>query len=330
MKLIITLIFLFSGIAQSAEKTIIEQIYIPKLDVVFIMDDSLSMQPRQGEIDVQKLLAANSGVFINQLSKIKFLNYHIGVVSSSSASLKTCRGERNRKYVTSKPSESKTKYECLSEMMQVNLSGGNAFEDFLMTPITAIFSNKSYFYRSGAHLGIFAITNSDHSYGIGREVLDPQGAYEILLTLKKGDKNKVNYSAAISTVEEHPYSRSCEMESLLPSSHKLSETVKLSGGQLFELCDFNYGKVLFEFAQSLVESVLTVPLKSLPLSSNTIEVYFEDRSLLFGNSNDWTYLSDDYWTYNEENNSIILSRDIDESSQFLRFKIKYEPASSSL
>ena len=158
------------------------------------------------------------------------------------------------------------------------------------------------------------------------DTLTPEQAHKILLTFKDNDKNKIHYSAAISTLKEkHPFLRACESErgrQQRSNDKLLPKIVELSGGQLFELCgDFNYGNMFFEFAQSLVESILTVPLKSLP-NTETIEVHFSSIGYT-------TIVPDDQWTYNEKNNSIILPRNVTLGELppiSPRFKITYEPA----
>ena len=55
----------------------IERVYSPAIDILFIIDDSNSME---GE---QQLLAGNAEKFINRFLGVKFIDYHIAVTTSS-------------------------------------------------------------------------------------------------------------------------------------------------------------------------------------------------------------------------------------------------------
>ena len=314
--LTIVLIFLFSGVAQSMRAPI-EQTYKPSIDVLFIMDNSASIKMGKNEDrNVQNLFAVNADIFVEQLSDVKFLDYNVGVVQAGLSeekpigSLEECTmvdggNARHFSHIRS-GMPMKIKNQCLIEMMKIE-GIGSANETFLDMPLITLL-NSGNFHRPEAQLGIFAITNSDDQSSLNHEQAGK------MLEAFKGDKRKVQFSAAISTVEEH-FSDVCQMEQSGQPPYKIPEVVNYFGGQLFELCDFNYGKVLFEFAQSLVESVLTVPLESSP-NTGTIEVYYsyQGKSTMILNG----------WGYNRESNSVRLPRDLKVEPGGV-FKIKYEP-----
>lgn len=59
--------------------------YHPLVDILFVIDDSGSMGQKQN------ILSKNSELFIDQFLKIKSIDYHIGVTSSSVNYLKSYR-----------------------------------------------------------------------------------------------------------------------------------------------------------------------------------------------------------------------------------------------
>lgn len=313
------LVFFLPCLAQSGEgipssspmdnSTSIMQVYNPSIDILFIMDNSGSMRSEIKDQNIQNLFAMNADIFLKQLSDVNFIDYHIGVTPpmpngslGSRPSLEECIIKQNNDYIHfNYVRRSKIKsheYECLNQMLNIG-TDGSVIETFLSIPIAiSLFSNFENFYRPQAHLGVFAITESDD-----QSHWTPEKAYEALVKLK-GSKEKVHFSAT-GTFEEN-FPEICEVENFkVPHYHKLFKMVELSGGLLFDLCDFNYGKFLVEFAQSLIESVLTVSLKSQP-DENTIEVYYSHlgESMMIPNN------SQKGWTYNEANNSILLSRNL--------------------
>lgn len=316
------LIILLSNPAQSLEK-----IHTPALDVLFIIDNSPSIKRDGGDNwNIPFLFANNADFFIKQLSDIKFLDYRIGVAGSSAppkienkveifrygSHLARCVNETGDKafyYVERSITHKESR--CLMEMMnRITTIDGAPIEKFLSIPLLIPLN----FHRSKAHLAAFATTDAED-----QSDFSPEEAYRLLVTLKGGDKRKVHYSVLGSTSEKHP-SGICESEhhnGAIP--HKLIKMTDLSGGDFFNLCDFNYGRVLFEFAKRITKSVLTVSLDSLP-NTDTLEVRYHNkgkeslipRDPLTG------------WTYNEKDNVIHLSRHIPLEPGG-EFKINYTP-----
>ncbi len=326
--------------------------YNPDLDVLFIIDNSPSMRP------VQKLLAKNASLFIDEFLDVEFVDYHIAVTSSSlrrdyfpkvqgsylhedaleqlersvyGGRLKRCdKLAENMKYNHSNYVDRNTPEaeKCLSEMINVGITGQDS-EYFLNIP-PLVFSKEmiqgenSSFYRPGAHLAIFVITDaSDHSS------VSSYRAYDFLSNLKRGDERKIHYAAGIVAFEALGYECDRDRESVrdgdsVPDSryfpHKIMKMVEFSGprGYWFNLCRFNYGKHLAEFAARLVDSVLTIPLDDLP-DMNTLEIRYNYKG-----GSQVVPKGSEGWTYDMENNAIRLSRDIHLSQAGGKFNVKYK------
>ncbi len=302
--------------------------YNPSLDILFIIDDSISMEVEQD------LLTKNAELFVNQFLNVRFVDYHIGVTTSSISSTKRKsssvapdgrlhRCDELAKKYSHKYSNyvSKKTYragECLSEMMKVG-KGGNTAERFFSIP-ALVFSGSVFkkenrsFYRPHAHLAVFVMTDSYDQSNVSSEE-----SYSFLLNLKKGDENKIHY--AVGYVMSQRYG--CHEDESGQDKYVLEfeRMVGLFGrrGYSFDLCQASYGKDLAHFASHLVQSVLTIPLDSLP-NIASIEVRYEYEKgvqKIFNGSGGWTYDIDE--------NAIHLSRNIDLEQTGGQFYINYEP-----
>ncbi len=307
--------------------------YNPAVDILFIIDNTGSMRP------IQKLLAKNASLFIDEFLDVEFVDYHIAVTNSSltkdsdgshmdkeelekklyetsyGGQLVRCDGlAEEKKYNYSNYVDRNTPgvEECLSEMMDVGVTGDDS-EHFIDIP-SLVFSKaeNSSFYRSWAHLAVFVITDAfDHSGA------SPYRAYDFLLNLKKGDERKIHYAAGIIAFEVPGYKCSREPPRF-PS--KIMKMVEFSGprGYWFNLCRFNYGKSLSEFAAHLVDSASTIPLDDLP-DLDTLEVRYNYKG-----GSQVIPMGPDGWTYDMENNAIRLSRNIHLDRVGGEFNVKYE------
>ena len=302
----------------------VESIYNPAVDILFIIDDSGSMR------DKQELLAKNAEMFISHFLNVGFIDYHIGVTTSShkdrisvagDGKLNRCReleGQyRKEKYFNYVDKKTHRGEECLAEMMKVG-TGGAGDEQFLSIP-HMVFSGpvfKNYntdFYRPSAHLAIFVITDA-----IDQSKVKPENAYKFLVDLKDGAEQKLHY--AIGTVTFKMPSCSLDNKTQGPNK-KLKKMVSFFGlrGYQFNLCQSDYGEDLAQFATHLVESVLTIPFSSLP-DISSIEVYYEYAEGIQTIPN-----GPQGWSYDADNNTINLSKDIQLEGEEGKFQVKFQP-----
>ena len=310
---------------------VVEDHHNPEVDILFIIDDSPSMKI------YQERLKMNASLFINHFLNVNFIDYHIGVTTSSVNST-TSRGNTPR---FGRPTSSYNplykggmlvegvseqdgltyRYvdrntpggdQLLSDMITVGAQG-SASEVFLNVPRIA-FSDKTYetqndgFLRPKAHLAIFVLTDTDDQSGFF-----PSQAYQHLLRLKGGDQTKLHYAAALVSMEKE----NCKFD---PAAHGrvtprvLMEMVELfdERGYSFDLCKFNYGEDLAHIARSMVFSILTLDLDDLP-DLNSIRVCYRDGSSKekeFCEKGQEIFSGPDGWSYDIENNAIHLSPNI--------------------
>lgn len=272
------------------------QSFNPKIDVLFIVDDSGSMSSHQTHF------SANANIFIQEILKSQFIDYHIGVTTSSvtgtfSTGSKAPDGElMSYSGVNFVANTTKFGEEYLAQLLKVGTSGAGSEEFLSIPPLT--FSNLNIngvnkgFYRDDAQLAIFVITDA-----VDQSDVTSEHAIEFLVDLKGGDSRKIHYAAAII---DQVFDSSCRHDSF---SNK--DAVKMKAvinffqerGSMFELCSKNYGESMAKVAKDIVKAVSTINLDKLP-DIRTIKVKLGDKEIVEGENG---------WSYNDETNSIKIS-----------------------
>ena len=309
--------------------------YNPAIDILFVIDNSGSMDKFQAD------LARNARLFTNQFLSTAFIDYHIAVTTSSygppkdiwnrespvnfkapyttDGDLARCDNlaeETGYPYMNYVDRNTPQGVPCLREMMRVGNDSetDEFFFNIIILSLSGIMGMKnSTFYRPEAHLAVFILTDSfDQSTVSYREV------YDFLLHIKKGDEKKLHYAAAIVTREMAEYG--CVPDG--GPNTEFIELAKLFGnrGYIFSLCQFDYGKDLALFANHLVDSVLTVSLDSLP-NVDSIEVRYK-----YEGGEHLIPKGPNGWTYDAANNVLHFSRKTRlDDKKGGKFIFKYEP-----
>ncbi len=183
-------------------KKTVRSVYNPSIDILFIIDDSESMGL------IRNLLAKNADLFIDRFLNIRFIDYHIGVTTSSTSDylltdrfdisaeqkvpsivydgkLAKCQSPFGSQLIELNYVDRNTPEggKCLREMMQVGTEGTGP-EQFFSIPSLTLSEQRTTkspsFYRPEAHLAIIAITNS-----FDQSDFSAKRAYQFLLDLKK-------------------------------------------------------------------------------------------------------------------------------------------------
>lgn len=291
----------------------------PQIDVLFVVDSSLSMK------EYQENLSENIKSFANRFFKNSFFDYHVGVITSSMREYKYQPGDNGYFFgVNSKFITNSTPYPELQLRMNLLVGiAGSTDEKFFAPVIKAITPPLSQgynkgFYREDAYLAILFITDTDdQSFD-----WDPQTFYQKLLSLKKNRADKIlSYGALVP-----PYSTDCERDFVMDPSRDgyLIEFIQnYAHGSFFNLCSDKYGEELARVGEDLVKRIeYFVPLKRLP-DVNSIVVKWGHQMIpqdpLKG------------WSYDASRAGIVLGRDIklnDESGAEL--KISFDEAIDSM
>jgi hypothetical protein len=197
----------------------------PKIDILFVVDDSDSMKNHQDKI------AANLGRFMEGLKANKMIDYHIGVTAGwdstdRALTMRTASAKKGRhlfdngelrpvkdssgKWTANRFLTRNDSVATAARTVDIGITpyneGGPEIEE-LFSPISAAIkltgagaANEGFF-RSDAHLATVIVTDADDS----RNGQDPTylpktsaaDAYQDLLTFKNGDASKISVWGAL-------------------------------------------------------------------------------------------------------------------------------------
>lgn len=233
-----------------------------RLDILFVIDDSGSMGTHQAN------LSANAGVFADSIVKAKFLDYHVGVITSSGNNFFGSTGGGKLvgipRYVDRTTPDGIAK---LSANMIVG-TGGDATEQFFDPMVMALTDPllsgwNAGFIRQDSYLAIIFVTDTDdQSYDHSA-----QDAYDFLLNFK-GNMNKLFIGAAYIPDSE---AKVCSGESDIGYTDNLPDFFKLTKATTFSLCDSDFGQKLADIGRVIAKRATTMYLKKIP-QQGTIKV----------------------------------------------------------
>lgn len=266
----------------------------PRVDVLFVVDDSGSMETHQQN------LAKNIDLFVKGLSNNQILDYHFGVLTSSMDGFSSGTKGGDGKLVgpvTVIDRGTPGGLAALRDNLQVGTSGSS--QEVFFDPVKAALSaplitneNKG-FYRDDAHIAVIFITDADDQ----SDDLDPQTYYQFLLDLKKGDPKMVLQYGAYIPKADQQCSRSGESE-----PDRIEELMRIANGTTLGLCDLDFGQKLADLAVDLGNRVGRVMYLTRAADPSTIEVTFGNIPL----PND----PDKGWVYDPARNAIIFGNGI--------------------
>jgi len=267
----------------------------PKVDILFVIDNSGSMG------SVQNSLSRNAYLFADAISKVSILDYHIGVVTTdmddNDESGKLIGFPR---YLDKSTPDFVTQ---LSRRMVVG-SNGSATEE-MFSPVMEALSpqlENTYnagFYRQDAYLAIMFITDAKDQSKYG-----PQDLLTFLRN-KKIDPNKVLAYGVIRKLAEEQICGANSGEDLDGKLEDFLASVAngdRSQKNILSLCEPDYGTKLAEFARDIVSrSAGVVKLSRVP-NEKTIKVTYGKQVI----PNDPKV----GWVYQPSTNSILLAEGI--------------------
>jgi hypothetical protein len=266
----------------------------PTLDILFVIDDSGSMGSHQ------KNLADNVKLFADAIVKTTFLDYHVGVITSSAGSqfLGTGGGKLfgNPKYVDRSTPDGLNK---LAQNLIVGTSGDatEIFFDPLFLALTnpLLTGYNDGFIREDGYLAVIFVTDTDDQ----SKNMDAQSTYDFLINLK-GSTDKLFVGAAYIPDSEI---QTCSGESFeVGNTNNLPDFFKLTKATTFSLCDPDFGEQLAEIGRVLARKSQTMFLKKIP-KKGTIKIVVRNQEI--------PNHPQKGWTYNPVVNAIEFGREID-------------------
>ena len=281
----------------------------PKVDILFVIDNSGSMT------EAQENLSRNAFMFADAISKVSILNYHIGVVTTD---MENCSLHCGRLVGLPRVLDRATPnfVEILSNRMEVGISGSGT--EALFGPVQAALgpglenSFNNGFYRQDAFLAVIFITDAmDQSRISGEELMN-------FLKIKKVEAKRIlSYGVIRKLKEEDICFRGVEpLDNQIEDF--LSKVVNADANQnnVLSLCDANFGTKLAGFAADIVKRATgAVKLTRVP-NAKTIKVTYGDQVI----PND----PKKGWVFQPSTNSILLGEDIDWQDQGLNVGLKID------
>jgi hypothetical protein len=264
----------------------------PALDILFIIDDSGSMGEHQQN------LSANIGLFTDAIVKTKFLDYHIGVITSTAqAGMSFGFGGNGSANCCGKLAGSPNYVERSTpngiQALQANLlvgTNGDSREAFFdplvmaLSPQLAVGANKG-FLRKDAYLALVFITDTDDQ----SQANDVKSTLDFLKAIK-GSLDKVLVGAAYIPDSElgSAADGKCPGESEVQSLDNLPQFFKQTNALTFSLCAPDYGAKLVDLGELIATKAKTMYLQKIP-KRGTIKITIGTDVLPNDSKTGWTY-----------------------------------------
>lgn len=296
------------------------QTFSSAVDILFVIDDSGSMDEHQ------RNLASNMDLFVEGLKANRFIDYHIGAISTAEAEAfggggsgaGPGAGRLNGKFRFIDKT-TPNGFDELKKNVIMGTSGSGYERMFSPTKLALSEPNLSGwnagFYRPSAFLALIYITDaedqSDRTDGGGaRSSGDPNnlsGAmmYDFLLSLKKYNKSKVlTYG---SWVPLGVPTGTCRWDDQRMPHIRLDEFFRISRASTYSLCDPDYGKKLGEIGKDLIARIgRRVVLDRRP-RKESISIFYGTQEIPAD--------AELGWSYDPEDNAISFGRRIVWSDQ---------------
>lgn len=283
-----------------------EEVFDPKIDILFVVDDSGSMQSHQNN------LASNIDLFVTNFLKRQDIDYHIGVVSTSMEQspgysggwVAPCCGQLvgwgGFPYVTRSTPNARS---VLKRNLVLGTNG--SWQEMMFAPVMAALSPplvggvNGGFYRQDAFLGMIFITDAEDQ----SPKVSAQDFWDFLLTLK-GRKDRLAAFGVIVPVLDN---RSCSRDDDSMRPMRLEQFLSLANwdpnqSNVFNLCDPAFGNNLTSIGDILVKAVGNIIFLSRPPILSTIKVQYGSQMIPADPKLGWSY--------DPARNALILGNDI--------------------
>lgn len=294
------------------------EVFDPKADILFVVDNSGSMDAHQ------RNLANNISLFTKVFLQNSILDYNIGVVSSDTSGLRQpCCGRLvgSVRVVNKMTPNADT---ILANNLKLG-TGGDGYEKAFDPVYMALGQDlrntwNAGFLRDDATLIVIFITDAEDQ----SERVDAKGLHDFLLELKNGDSRKVlGFGAVVpSGVTTCPRDPS-NNGGPAPEPKRIEEFLSMTDPNrtnILNLCATDYGTRLAQFATDIVNQVSSVVYLSRAPVMSSIRVTYGSADLPMD--------AETGWSFDPSVNAIRLGPKIDWSSQpnGSRVKVFYDAA----
>ncbi len=238
----------------------------PRVDILFVIDDSYSMATHQ------RNLINNIQQFTSTFVKNSALNYNIGVITTDMTDpRRSGRLSGNPRFINRQTPGAEG---LLANNLNVGVDG-SGFEYHMSAAMTALTPPLSTtvnqgFLRDDATIVLIFLTDTNDNGSIR-----PDDLYNELLKIKNGNKKKIMGFGAIipSSFPETP-TCSRDSEGSPAAIERFLGLVSNSSNNVLNLCDSDFGRTLADFANQIVESVGSTIYLSRQPDINSIRVLY--------------------------------------------------------
>lgn len=258
---------------QEKPKEIKNSFINPQVDIIFVVDDSYSMD------DHQRNLSQNIDQFAKHIFKNKLLDFHIGVISSTESYKGRLKGDFIHRNTPDLEVELKRQV-----VVGTNGSGTEKFFETLLDSFDPRnqFGPNIGFYRKDAYIAVIFISDTGPS-----DDISAQDLYTSLLTIK-GNQDKKILSFAAIVPPHNPLGCPVDYE-WKNDLYKFIDFLSLTRGTHFDLCTPDFGSKLAGIGEDLVSRIdFTVPLERIPVL-DTIVVKYGTQVIPRDFHKGWTY-----------------------------------------
>ena len=307
-----------------------KRIFDPKVDILFVIDNSTSMNTHQ------RNLKKNIREFTNAFTGTAQVKYRVGVVGTHDPETVTegkvgyypvgkLRMLHDQEPNPLAPNAGLNKPPYYIPALPVDYLGntlrigtiapkdGGPEKEEMFSPVKAALdgtrdADNGGFYRPDAHLAIVFLTDADDASSIA-----PTELYDFLLELKKGSHEAISAYGALSMSEGCKRDPGLVVKDAAGNVVKVLQPEKIESfiskthtargenakSAIFDLCDDNFGKGLSKIGQMIQESTISemrIPLSHVP-EVKTLVVTYDGRQLPGGEA----------WKYDSTSTTIVLN-----------------------
>ena len=288
------------------------QSFEPKVDILFVVDDSGSMATHQTRF------GQNIDKFTSVFLKSSVLEYNVGVITTTYDSTYygtiNCCGRLvgTTRIVTKKTPNGNR---VLAENLLVGIYGDGTEKMFDPTYLAltepTLSTYNAGFYRPEASLVTIFISDAEDQ----SEIISSELLFKHMLNLKSGDKTKVLSYGAIVPSSDPGTNCSRDENNVLPTKlESFLMMFKNRNSNIMNLCDSDFGTRLAGLATDIIENTGRVILLNRPPDVSSIAVTYGDADL--------PHDSEMGWIFDPARNSIVLGKKIQWEAQPEGSKIK--------
>lgn len=285
---------------EVSEKPTDFNVFNPRVDILFVIDNSGSMQ------SVQQAMANNAQRFADEMSRVSILDYHIGVLSTDMDNCMFSGGGKKCGFLVGQPTfVQKSTPDLVTTLASRMVLGtnGSATEVMFSPVMTALSTtmetgyNKG-FYRQDAFLAVIFITDANE-----QSQYSPDDFMRFLVQ-KKGDPAKVlGYGVIRKLAEEKTCDGSEDLDDKLETFLGKVVNGDVRQSNVLSLCDADYGPKLAAFAKDIVKRTAgSVKLSRRPIL-RTLRVFYGTQEIPNDAKTGWVYVPSD--------NSLALAEGIE-------------------